>query len=278
MIKRRYPADANRAVRTVTKSAALAAMITAAALMSGCGSSQAEQSTVAQEEVTVASEAAQAMSDLINGSESSLAGAKEGAEAAAESEMQKEAETEAAEAEQDAAAGDASEGAAEVYDISVPEDPETEEDVFKLMSGWNFEFASGAGGWQTSLEVSPDGSFSGMYHDSDMGDTGEGYEENGTRYHAEFTGRFSDAEKVGPRVFRVRVEDLKYETEPDTVEIADGTREVATDAYGLSGTDTVLVYLPGVEVASLPEKYMSWVGMTQFNHIINGEFIADVPK
>ena len=278
MIKKRYPADANRALRTVTKSAALAAMITAAALMSGCGSSQAEQSTAAQQEATVASEAAQAMSDLINGSESSSAEAKEGEEAAAEPEKQTEAEAETGEAGQDAAAEDASGNAVEVFDISVPEDPETEEDIFKLMSGWNYEFASGAGGWQTSLEVAPDGSFSGMYHDSDMGDTGDGYEENGTLYHSEFTGRFSDAEKVGPRVFRVRVEDLKYETEPDTEEIADGTREVATDAYGLSGTDTVLVYLPGVEVASLPEKYMSWVGMTQFNHMINGEFIADVPK
>ena len=98
MIKKRYPADANRALRTVTKSAALAAMITAAALMSGCGSSQAEQSTAAQQEATVASEAAQAMSDLINGSESSSAEAKEGEEAAAEPEKQTEAEAETGEA------------------------------------------------------------------------------------------------------------------------------------------------------------------------------------
>ena len=43
----------------------------------------------------------------------------------------------------------------------------------------DYTFASGAGAWATSLELYEDGSFAGDYHDSDMGDSGDGYP-NGT--------------------------------------------------------------------------------------------------
>ena len=33
----------------------------------------------------------------------------------------------------------------------------------------SFRFASGAGGWSTDLEVAADGSFTGVYYDSDNG-------------------------------------------------------------------------------------------------------------
>ncbi len=57
----------------------------------------------------------------------------------------------------------------------------------------NFTFASGAGAWATSLKLSEDGSFVGGYHDSDMGDSGDGYP-NGTIYVCGFSGKFSDPE------------------------------------------------------------------------------------
>ena len=54
-------------------------------------------------------------------------------------------------------------------------------DVFERLDGSTFYFLSGAGAWSTELVVSPDGSFTGYYHDTDMGDSGAGYP-NGTRY------------------------------------------------------------------------------------------------
>ena len=44
-----------------------------------------------------------------------------------------------------------------------------------------FIFASGAGAWGSSLSLWPDGTFTGSYHDSEMGENGEDYP-NGTVY------------------------------------------------------------------------------------------------
>lgn len=38
-----------------------------------------------------------------------------------------------------------------------------------------YGFASGSGGWDTTMTVASDGTFSGTYHDSDMGITGDDY-------------------------------------------------------------------------------------------------------
>ena len=43
-------------------------------------------------------------------------------------------------------------------------------DLYGIMSKWDFEFSSGAGGWGTSLTVTPNGQFNGIYSDSEMKD------------------------------------------------------------------------------------------------------------
>ncbi len=52
-------------------------------------------------------------------------------------------------------------------------------------------FCSGAGGWQTMLSLNADGSFSGIYLNSDMGSYGAEYP-NGTAYICQFHGSFKD--------------------------------------------------------------------------------------
>ena len=51
----------------------------------------------------------------------------------------------------------------------------------------DLEFSSGAGAWGTGLTLAADGSFSGEYHDSDMGDSGDDYPD-GTVYLCNFPG------------------------------------------------------------------------------------------
>ena len=41
--------------------------------------------------------------------------------------------------------------------------------TFADLAALQFEFCSGAGGWSTDFTIEKDGSFSGVYHDSDMG-------------------------------------------------------------------------------------------------------------
>ena len=48
-------------------------------------------------------------------------------------------------------------------------------DVFRNMSERSLYFASGAGGWDSELEGTEDGTFTGEYHDSEMGVTGDGF-------------------------------------------------------------------------------------------------------
>ena len=102
-----------------------------------------------------------------------------------------------------------------------------------------FVFASGVGAWDTQVTIAPDGSFSGVYHDADMGGTGEGYP-NGTEYICEFTGQFSQPAKVDDYTWSVQLESLSYDGVPETEEIRDGIRYVCSTPYGVEGGEEFL--------------------------------------
>ena len=138
---------------------------------------------------------------------------------------------------------------------------ESEEAGYTLedLSKYTYEFSSGAGGWSTSFTIEADGSFKGNYHDSELGDTGEGYE-NGTVVYADFTGHFSELTKVSDYVYEMTMLDISYDKENGTEEITDGVRySYVNDAYGLTGTVKFLVYIPGAAVSGLSEDVYSWV-------------------
>lgn len=130
---------------------------------------------------------------------------------------------------------------------------------FEALEDRLFEFCSGAGAWSTELSINSDGTFEGIYHDSDMGDIGADYP-NGTRYYCSFTGKFDNLEKVDEFTYKMKLVSLVYEDEPDKEEILDGIRYIYSGAYGLVGGTDFLLYLPGAKLAELPEGYRSWVG------------------
>ena len=92
--------------------------------------------------------------------------------------------------------------------------------LFEELKGNRLVFASGAGAWGTELQIAEDGSFQGQYHDSDMGSTGEGYPK-GTRYFSEFTGQFSEPEKVNEYTYKMTINEIKYANEVGSEEILD---------------------------------------------------------
>ncbi len=119
-----------------------------------------------------------------------------------------------------------------------------------------FVFSSGAGGWQTTLKIAPDGSFSGSWEDSNMGEGGEGYQ--ATLYRCSFTGRFGQPESVNDYTFSLPI--LQLESEPSSEQIEDNVRYCyGGEPYGLEGTDALLLYLPGAPVAELPGYFLQWV-------------------
>ena len=135
-----------------------------------------------------------------------------------------------------------------------------EEDVFAQLDGSTFYFLSGAGAWSTELVVSPDGSFTGYYHDTDMGDSGAGYP-NGTRYECDFSGTFALVEQRDEFTYILRLTSLALKEVPGTERVEDGVRVISAEAYGISGGDEFMLYSPGSQSAGLPEEFLEWVRM-----------------
>lgn len=124
----------------------------------------------------------------------------------------------------------------------------------------SFSFMSGAGGWSTELTINPDGSFTGNYYDSDMGDSGDGYD--ATEYVSTFHGKFKNIQKKDDYTYVMQIDTLETEETQDTWIEETGygkIRYVASPPYGLYGGTNFELYLPGTPVSSLSAEYIDWV-------------------
>ena len=136
-------------------------------------------------------------------------------------------------------------------------------DLFTNLNGQVFEFSSGAGAWNTELVMEEGGAFTGYYHDSEMGETGDGYPD-GTVYGCLFHGQFSDPQQVDEYTWTVKVSvELDEGQVPEAIE--DGIRYVTSAPYGLEKAETVTVWLPGTPVEGLPEAFMFWSHLADIN-------------
>ncbi len=155
--------------------------------------------------------------------------------------------------------GSASSGAEAAASSSSETKPgaQTAEFSFSDISELEFWFGSGAGAWRTVLYVADDGSFEGLYTDSDMGSADTDYP-NGTCYSSEFTGTFTAPKKVDEYTYSVEIQDLTLSKDPGTEEIRDGIKYLYSEPYGLDDAKELLFYLPGTPVKDLPEGYLSW--------------------
>lgn len=134
-----------------------------------------------------------------------------------------------------------------------------EEFSFSDLKNINFTFLSGAGGWSTEMTIDEDGTFKGVYHDSEMGSVAENYPK-GTYYYCSFHGKFTEPVKKEEYVYVTTIENISYDYPVGTEEIKDGIRYIYSNAYGLDNPKEILIYLPGIPLEQLPEGYLSWVG------------------
>lgn len=148
---------------------------------------------------------------------------------------------------------------------NIPESTQTDTDEagfsFADLDGQTFYFASGAGAWNTELFINSDGTFQGNYHDSDMGDTGEGYP-GGTLYYCDFTGSFRGLAKINEFTYKTELDSLNFNEEHGKKEIKDDILYVYSTAYGLDNGKEFYLYLPGAKLSDLPDAYLNWVGYT----------------
>jgi len=134
---------------------------------------------------------------------------------------------------------------------------EDEAPSFERLAGLQWEFSSGAGGWSTEMRIADDGSFSGNYHDSEMGETGDEYP-NGTVYVCAFSGLMSDLKQVDDHTWSVRVEKLTTQEPANRETIEDGLRYVTADPYGVVEGDEMTIHLPGTPIEAFTEDMRMW--------------------
>ena len=125
-------------------------------------------------------------------------------------------------------------------DASLPEEP------IELL------FASGAGGWGTTLTLSPDGSFAGEYSDAEMGGTPP------TWYVCTFHGKFTDIQQTGPRTWSLTLADLKTERPAGEVWTEEGSQYISDEAIGVAGGTKFTLYAPGTSAYDLPSVCRDW--------------------
>lgn len=107
---------------------------------------------------------------------------------------------------------------------------------FSDLANLEFYFASGAGGWRTVMQIEEDGSFSGIFSDSDMGDSSEEYP-NGVFYYCEFYGEFQQPKKIDAYTYTTEIRTIELANEPGTEEIIDGKLYRYSTPYGLDGAE-----------------------------------------
>lgn len=139
---------------------------------------------------------------------------------------------------------------------------------YENLGGIEFCFSSGAGAWSTIMTIGEDGSFKGMYSDSDMGDVGDAYPD-GTRYCCNFKGQLSELTKIDERTYTAELIDISYENAVGEEEYADNVRYIYSDAYGLDDAETLYFYLPGTPKENLSEECLSWISQMMYDEDYN---------
>ena len=124
-------------------------------------------------------------------------------------------------------------------------------------------FASGSGAWGTRITLHADGSFSGEFHDSNMGETGTDHP-NGTVYFCSFSGQFTIGAPSDPYSRPMTLTQVTAEPTPKE-QIKDGVLYVTAGPYGLyndytdgSMSRSFVLYTPDTPVEGLNEAFLSW--------------------
>lgn len=163
----------------------------------------------------------------------------------------------------------------EMQENTEGEKQELEKDFsFAEFKNLNFTFLSGAGGWSTEMAIAEDGTFEGVYYDSDMGSNADSYP-NGTKYYCSFHGKFAEPVQKEEYIYATTIESISYDNPAGTEEIKDGIRYIYSEAYGLNNPAEIVIYLPGMPIEELPEGYLSWV---RSNWFMDSEFTKTETK
>ena len=139
--------------------------------------------------------------------------------------------------------------------------------IFENMPS-EYIFTSGAGAWYTSITLDKDGSFTGIYEDSNIGDKGIGYEK-GTTYICEFSGKFTNPKQIDSYTYSMNIDFLYIESEIGDLYYENNTRYIGAEPYGITESGEYLIYLPGRPMSESDlNKLNSYISVTLYEGVM----------
>lgn len=145
--------------------------------------------------------------------------------------------------------------------LIVEEVVESEKVLLPFENGLTFILNSGTGNWETTLVLDNEGGIYGDFHDLNMGEVGEGYE-NGTYYWNEFWGYSDNIEKVNDYSYKFILKDVATSQPGDVEELDDEDSMLFKTTYNIEGVvdeSEYILYLPNTPVMELPEESLFWL-------------------
>ena len=97
----------------------------------------------------------------------------------------------------------------------------------------DWTFSSGVGGWYTCIWIEEDGTFTGEFHDSEMGEADEA-SPDGTVYGCLFHGRMTLGEQADEYTWKIHVDEVGLDEGQVPEVIEDGMRFGTCEPYGLT--------------------------------------------
>ncbi len=137
----------------------------------------------------------------------------------------------------------------------IKKEKKSQEISFPKEFAGEYWFSSGAGAWRTYLVLKDDGTFTGEHTDTNMGESGDGYE--ATQYICNFEGEFKIVEE-NDGVYTAQLTKLSSEKEINEEWIKDDVRYVASTPYGIDGGSEFILYPPSTPTEELSEELLSW--------------------
>ena len=145
--------------------------------------------------------------------------------------------------------------------LIVEEVVESEKVLLPFDNGLTFILNSGTGNWETTIVLDNEGGIYGDFHDLNMGEVGEGYE-NGTYYWNEFWGYSDNIEKVNDYSYKFILKDVATSQPGDVEELDDEDSMLFKTTYNIEGVvdeSEYILYLPNTPVMELPEESLFWL-------------------
>ena len=113
------------------------------------------------------------------------------------------------------------------------------------------------------MTLNRDGTFYGMYSDSEMGEVGEGYS-YGSVYICDFSGKFENIQQIDAHSYKMTLAHVQTEKPVGEEWIEEEIRYVASEPFGLNDpinnqecTDFIF-YLPDTPIDQFSEDFLFW--------------------